>query len=99
MTSSRVSARIAVNNLWAAGIPVTRRSWRAARELLAEADAVMCAACNGRPGPCTCGRGCRCGHGERYHEHYRANMTTDCGTCGPEKCPRYRRQRRFRLRA
>ncbi|WP_375387375.1 hypothetical protein [uncultured Amnibacterium sp.] len=32
---------------------------------------------------------CVCGHTHDAHEHYRRG--TDCGTCGPEVCPRFRR--------
>jgi hypothetical protein len=31
---------------------------------------------------------CRCGHDRGAHEHYRGG--SDCGTCGPLDCPRYR---------
>jgi hypothetical protein len=32
---------------------------------------------------------CVCGHQREAHEHYRSG--TDCATCGPELCPRFRR--------
>ena len=32
---------------------------------------------------------CVCGHAHDAHEHYRKG--TDCATCGPEVCPRFRR--------
>ena len=32
---------------------------------------------------------CVCGHAKDAHEHYRRG--TDCATCGPELCPRFRR--------
>jgi len=35
---------------------------------------------------------CACGHVRELHEHYRAG--TDCATCGPEGCPRFRSQPR-----
>jgi hypothetical protein len=31
---------------------------------------------------------CRCGHSRTTHDHYRAG--TDCGACGPARCPAYR---------
>lgn len=31
---------------------------------------------------------CACGHGPRMHEHYRPG--SDCGSCGPHLCARYR---------
>lgn len=74
-------------------------AWRAAREVLAEADAVMCLPCNGRPGPCTCGRACLCMHPREAHEHLRRRGGSDCVSCPEGECSRYRRQRRFRLRA
>jgi len=32
---------------------------------------------------------CVCGHARDAHEHYRRG--TDCATCGPERCPKFRR--------
>jgi hypothetical protein len=32
---------------------------------------------------------CVCGHAPAAHEHYRRG--TECTLCGPEVCPRYRR--------
>jgi hypothetical protein len=32
---------------------------------------------------------CVCGHAREAHEHYRRG--TDCATCGPELCPKFRR--------
>jgi len=34
---------------------------------------------------------CRCGHGRDAHEHYRAG--SDCGSCGRQTCPSFRRAR------
>lgn len=31
---------------------------------------------------------CRCGHQLAAHDHYRAG--TECATCPPEACPRFR---------
>lgn len=78
------------------GIARQQAAWRAAREVLAEADAITCHACNGRVGPCTCGRGCECRHPEKVHRHYRDG--TDCFRCGKQACARYRPVRRkFRI--
>lgn len=32
---------------------------------------------------------CRCGHDAEHHEHWRDG--SDCGTCGPDVCDRFRR--------
>ncbi|MBW4042389.1 MAG: hypothetical protein HIU86_09725 [Acidobacteria bacterium] len=37
---------------------------------------------------------CVCGHARDAHEHYRRG--TDCATCGPEVCPKFRRSLRTR---
>jgi hypothetical protein len=31
---------------------------------------------------------CECGHPAEAHEHYRPG--SDCGFCGPDRCPGYR---------
>ena len=63
----------------------------------------------GRPGPADAGAPapravldpCACRHARVAHEHWRQG--SDCGICGPQACPRYRRQggalRRFLRRA
>ena len=35
---------------------------------------------------------CVCGHVKAAHQHFRAG--SDCGSCGAQKCPAYRRDNR-----
>ncbi|GAA3523401.1 hypothetical protein GCM10022222_01780 [Amycolatopsis ultiminotia] len=34
---------------------------------------------------------CVCGHPEAVHRHFRRG--SDCGSCGAQKCPRFRRDK------